>query len=137
MAQLTVKNADPIMIRRMASQYITYSHATLEGIAEVNHITAKMVSNLLYRGIADDILPDSVADMVFHKIVYCADKGQMQRRNRWEGAFALRNAKRNSSKIAEVKHQIETYDDYHIEEDGAPTKADLMQQLALLGGGTY
>lgn len=144
MKKIVASKASSNFIRYIAYKYHSNESSTFEGIAADVGITAKMVSKLLFRGIAEDIVSDRVADKIFVKVVYCYKSGQYQRAMRWEKAFDLRNEKRYNERqhqkqvrIAELEHLIETYDDYAIEEKDAPTKEQLIQELNRIKGLRY
>ena len=121
--------------RRYAKNYVS-----LEGVAYEFDITPTMCSNIMYRGIAEDILSNSVSDEIFNKIVYSSQIGVYQRRNRWEAAFDERNRTRDFKKhnsliqqrIEEIQNHIKSLDSYALDEEGAPTKENLISEVARL-----
>ena len=146
---MKIKDASNSLIIRVARYYISDDYITLEKTArEFGLSNGTFVSNLLFRGVAEDIIDDRTTKYVIEKIVYRKDIGIHQRELRWKvEAMALRNEAKarklqeenkekelleECSKEAEIellKFQIETYDDYFFDEDDAPTKEELIARL--------
>lgn len=91
MAKFTVKTARPELIKMLARLYVSDNWETFESIGRRYNLSARMVSDLLFRGIAENILSDKVSDLVFHKVVHQRSTGVMQRTLRWEKAFEARD----------------------------------------------
>lgn len=138
MGKLTVKGASKEQVLKIVRQYVNYPTSTFEGIAQVWDTSAKTISNILFRSIAEDIVSNRTADAIYNKVVYSHEKGVFQRKERWEKAFDQREELRNEmsrekkkldAKITELKAKIASYDDYAFDEEGAPTKDDLIAEL--------
>ncbi len=136
MKKFTVKNASPEYIRKLAKLYLAEPWITFEHLARDYDISSDSISKLLYRGIAENILSDSIADKVFNKVVYANEKGVKQRLLRWEKAFDerdnLKSLKKKKSlkqslieQIALVKFQIENY----VDIEDAPPLDELENRL--------
>lgn len=91
MAKFTVKTARPELIKMLARLYVSDNWETFESISRRYNLSKRMVSDLLFRGIAENILSDKVSDLVFHKVVHQREVGVMQRTIRWEKAFDARD----------------------------------------------
>lgn len=136
MAKFTVKTASPEYIREIANRYLSEDWITFEHLARDYDISPDSISKLLYRGIAENILSDSIADKVFNKVVYANEKGVKQRLLRWEKAFDerdnLKSLKKKESlekslkeQIALVKFQIAN----HVDIEDAPSLDELENRL--------
>lgn len=146
MARVYVKNLSEATIIGVARTYLKKA-ATMESVGEEFHFTPNMISKILYRGVAEDILTDALANDVIYKIVHAKEIGQFQRQQRWNQALAerqaLREAKANEAlksyqesfkleeleaKEQELIYKIESYADFALDPD-APSLAELEEQL--------
>ena len=142
---LVVKNVDDRTIRRMASEYLSGSYVSLKNIATKYRTTGTTISNILWRGIAENILDTRVAKAVYHKVIDKPSIGWYQRKLRWDEAFERRNdfikEQEREAKVQEellnlealkeyYEHAIASYDSYFIEENDGPTLEELEQKLA-------
>lgn len=136
MKKFTVKTASPEYIRKIANNYLSEDWITFDYLARDSDISSDSISKLLYRGIAENILSDSIADKVFNKVVYANEKGVKQRLLRWEKAFderdSLKSLKKKESlkqslieQIALVKFQIGNY----VDIEDAPPLDELENRL--------
>ena len=141
---LVVKNVDERTIRRMASEYLSGSYVSLKTIATKYRTTATTISNILWRGIAEDIIDYRVAKSIYNKVVDKPSIGWYQRKMRWDEAFDRREEfikeKEREAKIQEellnlealkeyYEHAIASYDNYFIEEAGGPSLEELQSKL--------
>lgn len=132
---ITVKGASSELIYSLAKDYTQNSWITFENLGWSYDITAKMVSAILYRGIAEDILSNNVAEKIYKKVVYASDKGITQRMTRWEKAFDEREnlrynkklKKKLSDEIQLVELQISTFDESSSDE--GPSIEELQNKL--------
>ena len=144
-----VRTANEHLIHHVANLYLGNIHTTLEGVADKLNTSKRTVSNLLFRGIAENILSNKISDEIFNKVVYANEKGQYQRRLRWERAFELREdfiqRKKDELKseqkkeldrindlLKEIAFQISSYDNYFYDEEGLPSKEDLVAEKECL-----
>lgn len=97
---LTVKKIHPEIIRYVAKIYLK-PFETLQSVAFRLNASTDMISNIMFRGIAENILSDDIAESVFYKIVYHTYPGQLQRRDRWEKAFDLRSVVKEKERKAQ------------------------------------
>lgn len=102
----TSKSASKLLIRSIAQKYVHERYSTLASIGDQFKLTEKMVSDLLFRGIAEDLVSNDIADAIYDKIVHCKKNGRIQRRNRWEKAFDMRTEVRYKAYL-EAKAQTE------------------------------
>ena len=144
---MKTKDASPDFIRRIADYYIC-NYTTLDRVAkEFNLSNGRSVSELLYRGVAENILDEITSSKIYHKVVFAKFQGQYQRKVRWDEAMMLRhnptrakeyeeNLKALEDQIAFEKEQesflhfqITSFDDFFFDEAGAPSKEDLEGDL--------
>lgn len=149
MARKFVKDLSNQEIIGIARSYVA-RNATLSSVAQEFSISSNMVSNAMYRGVAEDILTDALTNDVIYKIVHVKEVGQFQRQQRWNQALverqALREAKANEALSVpeevnqnllevykeseqELIHQISTYDDNLSLDPDAPSKEELESKL--------
>ena len=141
---LIVKNVDDKTIRRMASEYLSGYYVTLKTIATKYRTTTTTVSNILWRGIAEDIIDHRVSKSIYNKIVDKPSIGWYQRKMRWDEAFDRRNEfikeKEREAKIQEellnlealkeyYEHAIASYDNYFVQESDGPSLEELQDKL--------
>lgn len=141
---LVVKNVDERIIRRMASEYLSGSYVSLKSIATKYRTTATTVSNILWRGIAEDIIDLRVAKCIYNKVVDKPSIGWYQRKMRWDEAFDRRDEyikeKEREAKITEellnlealkeyYEHAIASYDSYFVHENDGPSLEELQDKL--------
>ena len=133
-------------IIHLANHYLSSKYITFEELADDYNISARRISNLLFKGIAEVILSDSVAEAVANKVIYTKNRGIIQRRTKWEKAFEQRSENKRRmrtekkevvksisfSEIDALEHQIDVYDDYFYDDEGAPTKEELIKRLETL-----
>lgn len=141
---LVVKNVDERTIRRMASEYLSGSYVSLKSIATKYRTTATTISNILWRGIAENIIDLRVAKCIYNKVVDKPSIGWYQRKMRWDEAFDRRDEfireQEREARIQEellnlealkeyYEHVIASYDNYFIEEPDGPSKEELQDKL--------
>ena len=141
---LVVKNVDERTIRRMASEYLSGSYVSLKTIATKYRTTATTISNILWRGVAENIIDTRVAKCIYNKIVDKPSIGWYQRKMRWDEAFDRRDEfikeQEREAKIQEellnlealkeyYEHAIASYDNYFIEENDGPSLEELQYKL--------
>ena len=146
--QLRVKNVDEKSIKLLAEIYISCNNVTLQSIASTYRSKPATISNILWRGIAENILDDKVALRVYYKIVHKPYIGWHQRKLRWDEAFKQRKKvikklneeiQKEFDRNAELDYlnslkdyyesAIASYDSYFIEEEGAPSLDSLAKKL--------
>lgn len=143
--RFTVKNVDPRTICRLAQEYLAERYISFKALAERHGVSNVTISDILWRGIAENILDENTANQVFAKIVNKPSKGWYQRKLRWEKAFEARNEcktviKKNAKKSAELleleqlrdyyENAIQSYESFFFDEDGAPSLETLKEKLA-------
>ena len=140
---LNTKAITPDLVEKIARNYLEC--ASLEELAKLYNSSKNTVSTILKIGIAEDILPDWLANEVFDKAVFTGHSGEESRKRIWNECFILREkAKKEKteeislqkeslrSEIDELKFIIEVYDDYFFDEGGAPSKQELQSRLDYL-----
>ena len=146
MARKFVKDLSNQEIISIARSYVA-RNATLYSVAQEFSISSNMVSNAMYRGVAEDILTDALTNDVIYKIVHAKEIGQFQRQQRWNQALTeretFREAKANEAlksyqesfkleeleaKEQELIYKIESYADFALDPD-APSLAELEEEL--------
>lgn len=108
MQNFKIKNVSKAFIRKLANCYTADISFTFQMLGNHFNITPKAVSNLLYRGIAEDIIPDTQAEVIYHKVVHCTRKCQNQRIKRWERAFdeRLECRKKQLAEAAKIASEV-------------------------------
>jgi len=134
--KLTVKTADERIIRKIAHEYLSGSYVTLRNLGIKYQTTATTISNILWRGVAENIIDSKVANYIYTKVVDKPSIGWYQRKLRWDEAFAkrekmikeLENELKNENELNYLyslkdyyENAIESYDKYFFEEDDAPS----------------
>lgn len=142
--KLTVKDVDEKTIKTIAREYLSGSYVTLQSIATKYRCTQPTISNILRRGIAENILDQKVAKCIYNKIVAKPSIGWYQRKLRWDEAFAERQKKiRELERDYEVQleldslnalkehyeHAISSYGSYFFDEQDAPSLDSLEANL--------
>lgn len=141
---LVVKNVDDRTIRRMASEYLSGSYVSLKTIATKYRTTGTTISNILWRGIAENIIDLRVAKCIYTKVVDKPSIGWYQRKLRWDEAFDKRDEyikeKEREAKIADellnlqalkeyYEYAISSYDSFFIAEKEGPSLEELQNKL--------
>ena len=112
--KLTVNNVDEKTIRRLAHEYLSGYYVTLKSLATKYKTSPTTISNILWRGIAEDIIDQRVANCIYNKIVDKPSIGWYQRKLRWDEAFAKRTTlKNNQRKIAEELANLYSQKEYY------------------------
>ena len=141
---LIVKNVDERTIRRMASEYLSGSYVSLKTIATKYRTTGTTISNILWRGIAENIIDTRVSKCIYNKVVDKPSIGWYQRKLRWDEAFERREEfikhQEREAKIANelmnlealkeyYEHAIASYDNSFIEGNEVPSLKELQDKL--------
>ena len=128
----------------MASEYLSGSYVSLKTIATKYRTTATTSSNILWRGIAENIIDTRVAKCIYNKVVDKPSIGWYQRKMRWDEAFDRRDEffreQEREAKIQEellnlgalkeyYEHALASYDNYFTNEDEGPSKEELQDKL--------
>lgn len=131
---LHVSKVSEKFIRKLAEEYIT-PYATLEGVAKQHKSSASTISNILFRGVVEDIISDIIAEEIVTKMSAWTEN-QARTKRRWDRALKLREANRldmeyefMNKKLEELKFQYETYDSYCFDDEGHISKDDLARQV--------
>ena len=97
------KDVDKKQICLLAKEYLSNPYITFEHVGAKHGISGRLVSNILWRGIAENILSTTVSEAVYAKVVNSSYKGKSTRSKRWEEAFDKREIVReNISKRLEM-----------------------------------
>ena len=141
---LIVKNVDERTIRRIASEYLSGSYVSLKTIATKYRTTGTTISNILWRGIAENIIDTRVAKCIYNKVVDKPSIGWYQRKLRWDEAFdrrdeyikeqereeKIQNELLNLEALKEYyEHAIAGYDDYFTSDYDGPSLEELQDKL--------
>lgn len=139
-----VKNVDEKTIRRLAQEYVNGSYVSFQRLGEKYGMTPKIISNILWRGVAENIIDSLTANRLYIKVVARPSKGWYQRTLRWDEAFDKRAAHvkataKDAAKeraLVMLKEQkdyyesaIANYDSYFINEDNALSLETLQTKL--------
>lgn len=142
--KLMVKDVDEKTIKKIAHEYLSANYVTLKTLGTKYRTTPTTISNILWRGIAENIIDQRVAKCIYNKIVDKPSIGWYQRKLRWDEAFQKREeiTKKlerdyeiqleldalNSLK-EHYENTISSYDSYFFEEDDAPSLEELKDKL--------
>ncbi len=132
--------------RHLAEYYAYNKFATFESMAVMWHVSPEFISNSILEILEDtELVDDITAERAANKAINCFPKGKAQRTRRWEKPLDVRREKKlaamraeqakieeEKSRIEEIEFQIASYDDYFIEEEGAPSKESLLAELHTL-----
>ena len=88
------KDVDRRSIWLMAKEYLSGSYVTFEHVGANHGISGRLVSNILWRGIAENILSTTDSEAIYAKVVNSSYRGKAIRSNRWEEAFDKRTIER-------------------------------------------
>lgn len=142
--KFTVKNVDYATIRRLANEYTKDSYVSLKKLSERYGTTPTTISNILWRGIAENIIDKRTAEKIYTKIIDKPSIGWYQRKLRWDEAFQKREAPTKVEEKDLVKEQelttlhalkdyyenaVASYDSYFFDEDDAPSLEFLQAKL--------
>lgn len=133
-------------IRRIVDAYLQ-DFATMQSVAEDFNTTATTISNILYEAVSKNKVDDLTADAVATKAMHFTENKTRTNR-RWKKALAQRklpNAKESlhyeqlrlnelNEKKAQLEFQLESYNDYFIPEEDAPSKKSLRCEICRLKG---
>ena len=129
---LRLKHLSDSQIRDLAAEY-TYSGNTLDAVAKKYGSCMGTLSNILYYGVAQDIIDDTTTNNMITKIV-SNSQSIHQAANRWNRAKAERKQNRIQrideeiqaleAKLQEAKFKFDSFDD--VESSDCPyTKDDI------------
>lgn len=146
--KLTVKSIDDKSIKKLAEEYVKDNYVTLQSIASKYRSTITTISNILWRGIAENIIEEKIALQIYNKIIRKPSIGWYTRKVRWDEAFVERRKvikKQEAELKRKLEHQqeldylsslkdyyesaIASYDGYFIEEENAPSLSSLKSKL--------
>lgn len=105
----------------VAATFVGSSSITFENVGACYDMSNKMVSNLLYRGIAENIYPSILAEAIYAKIMKVNKRGYRYSYSRWDKAFEERLEKRKelserlkllTAKKMQFDFVIENYNTY-------------------------
>lgn len=132
------KDVDRRSIWLMAKEYLSGSYVTFEDVGANHGISGRLVSNILWRGIAENILSTTVSEAIFAKVVNSSYRGKAIRSNRWEEAFDKRTIEREklTKRLAMLRelvklleNRIANYDSYAASTEQPHTLDELNERL--------
>lgn len=142
--KLMVKNIDDKTIKKLAHEYLSGYYVSLKNLATKYRTTATTISNILWRGIAENIIDSKVADYIYRKVVDKPSIGWYQRKLRWDEAFEKREkkihkAERDYEAQLELnnlyalkesyENMISSYENFFFYEADAPSLEELGNKL--------
>ena len=139
---LQIANVSHNFIRRLAMEYITPDRVgnvmTMKKLALRYNTSAPTISNILFRGVSEGIIDEITSLEIARKAIASTDNTRATR-SRWEKAMALRDVEKIEEEIeylkralSEVCFQLETYDDFFMDEADAPSKENLKSKKATI-----
>lgn len=127
---LHVAKVSEKFIRTLAKDYLK-DNASMKSLAKIHKSSPKTISNILFRGVSEGILDEATSVGIFRKAVANTDNIH-ETFTRWELASKLRDIKFVEADILFVKRvieeltfKIETYTDYYLDDECAPSKKSL------------
>ena len=116
MTTTKVKDVDCKTIKLFAKLYTSNPRYTMEQISIDYGCSRDTVSNILWRGIAENILPNSLADAIYSKVMRSFKANKKQRINRWDAAFEQREKIRTTlSEKLDNCYKLESILSYALE----------------------
>ncbi len=138
MSTLKVKDVDKKSILAIAKTYAEDPYITFGAIANMYGLSAKFVSDLIWRGVAENIIPTTTADIIYNKVIHVSRDNVKQRIEHWDLAFE----KRSETTAKYVKHlellrqlekilmsRIENYPSYVETHEKPLSEAELNERL--------
>lgn len=128
------KDYDTRTIFLVARNFITTPNASFEDIGVCCNMSNRMVSKLLYRGIAENIYSSTLAEAIYAKIMRVNKRGYRHSYSKWDKAFDERLEKRKEvfkkiQNLTNKKNQfdfvINTYEEYVVKVE-APLDFDVL-----------
>ena len=125
-------------IELMAKEYLSSPYVTFEHVGAKHGISGKLVSNILWRGIAENILSTTISEAIYAKVVNSFPRGRIARTNRWEEAFDKRTIEREklTKRLAMLRelvklleNRIANYDAYAASTEQPHTLDELNERL--------
>lgn len=115
------KDVDRKLIWLFAKEYLSSSYVSFECVGAHHGISGRMVANILWRGIAENILSTAISEAIYSKVIHSSYRGHKHQANRWDNAFDERQKIRKelSKKLSMLKElekllsaRIEHYNEY-------------------------
>ena len=136
---LRISDLSDDYIRRIVDEYMKFLE-TMETVAKKFKTTPATISNILFKAVSENIIDDISAQAVVDKVTGFTEN-VVRTRKRWQKALTLRNRaaiqeeiQYKKLRIEELEFQFESYDDYFIDEDDAPSKRSLWCEIGRLKG---
>lgn len=136
---LYLANLSDDFIRRIAGEYLC-GFTTMEQLAKKHKTSPATISNILFKGVSQNILGDITAEAVANK-AQSNTENIVRTRRRWQKALEIRaiptveeEIAYKAKKLEELEFQFETYDDYFVDEPDAPTKRSIWCAIGRLKG---
>lgn len=132
------KDVDRRSIWVMAKEYLSSPYVTFECVGSYHDISGRMVSNVLWRGIAENILSTTVAEALYAKIINSSYRGRAARSNRWDEAFVKREETREriTKKLAVFRelekvlaYRVENYSEYVASHENPLSLEEINEKL--------
>lgn len=89
------KDYDTQTILLVARAFVENPEANFERVGACFNMSTRMASNLIYRGIAENILSNDLSHAIYDKILVINKRGYRYTYSRWDEAFDKRSEKRN------------------------------------------
>lgn len=137
---LRISDLSDYEIKQIVDAYLKF-YATMESVAKIFKTSPATISNILFKAVSENnIIDDISAQAVVDKATGFTEN-VVRTRKRWQKALTLRNKaaiqdeiKYKQQRVRELEFQFETYDDYFIDEDDAPSKRSLWCEIGRLKG---
>lgn len=129
---------DTRTIVQLARDFLSTPSVTFTDVGDCYQLSNRMVANILYHGIAENILSTNTAEAVYSKIIKKYHRGHNLTPSRWDEAFEKRAEKRSaiSKKIRDLmslekvlEYSINNYDVYVAKVNEPLTEDQLVEKL--------
>ena len=121
-------------IRQLAHEYLC-NGVTLKILADRYNSSPNTISDVLFKGVAENVIETYTATLIMDKAVASTDN-KVETRQRWNRAFRLRERnnllKQRSyflQQESELESKLATYEEYFFEDEDIPSKAQLENNL--------
>ena len=133
------KDADRRLVWLMAKEYLSGTYVTFECVGANHGVSGRLVSNILWRGIAENILSTTVSEAIYAKVINSFYRGKSSRINRWEEAFNKRTIEREKltkrlemfkELVKLLENRIANYEEYAASTNEPQSLEELNARLA-------
>ncbi len=132
---LYVARVSPEFISKLAREYLE-DYVTMHKLAKKYSSSAGTISDILFRGVVEQVLDEITAVAVATKVCESTENVR-QTQARWKKALDLRllaiveqEYEYQTSLLRELQYKLETYDQFFFGEQSAPAKNSLEREIS-------